>query len=332
MAPDGEVASVVELRGRLFAWGNTEGPTPGFPQPAIWTSADGSAWSDTSFPPASRERSRIINMIDVGDHLVALATGGVEYLGDIDIRPTATMIYTSLDGRSWQEVENTPGVDAGAHPVLLDVGDRLLAVGRDIWVSSDGGLSWTVSTTSDDLGARMTSAAQKDGLIVGIGNDYRGRGIGTAGLIWTSSDDGATWTRQVRSTHRYPYSVVFGAAGQVVVLGTGESPLVVWVSNDRGETWATIMPDTAAHSFTGEATALPGGYAAAGDSLRDARGELESIVWTSPDAITWTERYLDILATQITWTPTFGLVAAGWRYDGSTTYGAYVALGPDPFH
>jgi hypothetical protein len=54
------------------------------------------------------------------------------------------------------------------------------------------------------------------------------------------------------------------------------------------------------------------------------------LVWTSANGTTWTEQYIDVVAADIIWTPTFGVVAAARDWEESH-YSGYVALGPNPF-
>ena len=83
-----DVIRVAGLRGRIYAWGELGQWEPGFWQPAIWVSEDGSTWAATDFPELHMERATITEIVDTGDSLVAVVTGGVQQLDDITSIPT----------------------------------------------------------------------------------------------------------------------------------------------------------------------------------------------------------------------------------------------------
>lgn len=302
------MGGVVEIRGRLFAGG-----VAGFEQPGIWVSDDGVSWRATAIPRMQPDLvASVKDIIDLGDHLVALAAGGyAEGSG-----PFVTMIYTSTDGESWQPVDDTPGFDVGAHTQLLQVGTRLVALGRDVWVSSDGGSSWAASATHDELDGDIVNAATSDGLIVAVGAKVASDLVEPPGVVWTSSDGGDSWTRREISPELIPAAVVIGQDGRIVVIGNAAAELVVWTSTDRGETWDETRAPRSGSVY--DATVVPGGYAATGAAQSDDAG----IVWTSDDAISWTEQIIPIVGTDIDWGPTFGITVAGPPMS--------VALGPQP--
>jgi hypothetical protein len=307
--PYTSMGGIVEIRGHLYALG-----VAGFEQPGIWVSNDGVRWHPTDIPLMQDGLvASVKDIIDLGDHLVALATGGyAEGSG-----PFVTMIYTSTDGESWQPVESTPGIDVGAHGALLQVGERLVAMGRDVWVSNDRGRSWSVSAKHDDLDGDIVSAAVRDGLIVAVGAKVASDLVEPPGLVWTSADGGDTWTRTELSSDSIPSTVTFGTDGQIIALTTSSAELVVWTSNDRAQTWnRKTMPTNGA---VYDVTAVPGGYAATGISLSGDVG----VVWTSADARSWTEQSIPIVGIDIDWTPGYGVVVSGHTMS--------IGLAPQPF-
>jgi photosystem II stability/assembly factor-like uncharacterized protein len=317
-----DVHRIVEMDGRLYAWGHDGRWKPGFEQPAVWASEDGRSWRAMDFPDVRLEYASIHTIVDTGEQLVALAVGGVEYPDDIDFRLTSTMIFSSSDGESWQQVTDTPGVDAGYHGVLLKVGAKLLAVGDDVWESTDGGRSWAVSATPKELGGSMSYyAAETEGLILGLGDSLDG-----PPAIWTSSDGGDTWKRRklARTSRTDAFNVSRRADGQIVLSGAGLDH--VWISNDEGETWERTSPATKPREvyFFRSMTALPAGYAATGEA------DHRAAVWTSHDGVTWTRHKVRIDPESILWSPTFGLVVTGHRWKSPNDW-QYVALGPQLF-
>jgi hypothetical protein len=307
---DARIRHTSEARGRLYALG-----IAGFGQPGIWVSPDGGAWTQTDVPATENGLvADVWDIVESGGHLVALAPGGAaEGSGYF-----ATMMYTSADGESWRIVEATPGIEAGAHFALISSGDRLLALGEDVWTSLDGGRSWSVSTTESNVNGMMRSAVERDGVIVAVGALGTGDLVNPPGLLWISTDGGVSWTRRVLSTEGIPTGVTLGPEGQVLVVGYRDQSPVVWISNDSGNTWAdVVLPGEGAIS---DVITAPEGYVAIGEmTSADAR-----VAWTSIDGQTWTPGIVPMDgAYDVDWTPSFGVVVAGDSLS--------IALGPQPF-
>ena len=299
------VFQVAEARGLLFALGQVSGL-----QPAIWTSANARDWieADVPTPPAGLGLT-VSDIVDAGDRLVALAAGGsAEGSGFF-----ATMIYVSDDGSTWREAETTPG---HALFTIVRLGDRLVAMGRGVWISDDRGLTWAQAADGAEIGGTMSRASEHDGLIVAVGQAGQSDITELPFLVWTSSDAGETWHRsEVEASFS---GVTFGSDGRILMTGASSSEAsmsAIWTSFDGARSWSESP--TQACCITG-LISTPTGYVATFD---------KSFVLTSADGETWTQQAIDV--GEITccvvgrWLPSFGLVLA--------VNGDSVVLGPNPY-
>ena len=328
------------MRGRLYAFG-TNAETNHW-QPTIAVSDDGATWRVADVPPWPwPSNADVVDMIDAGDRLVALARAtrriGSRFDADVRLR-TTTAIYVSSDTETWQLIDeplddNVQGrlrVDdlgpvfspnVGAYS-LLKSGERVLALGQNVWASTDAGLSWFMSTKLDEAGG-IYDPVEQDGLIVAVGFGLSAR---------KSLDGGDTWISQdlphIADT-AFPAVKTIGMDGKIVVLGWNAhlNRLVVWTcSVDRGATWDAVR--TKLSGQVQQVVAVPGGYVATGDpqgSTDLAGGRL----WTSTDGTSWTADQIEMWPFHLAWTPTFGMVATGVLHQRGD-FGNWMAIIADP--
>ena len=64
-------------------------------------------------------------------------------------------------------------------------------------------------------------------------------------------------------------------------------------------------------SVTDNVTVMPGGYAATVYVQSPDRNDFKGIIWTSPDAMAWTEHEIDMSPSNFVWTPTYGVAVLG---------------------
>lgn len=321
--------SMAQLRGRLFAWGSklVRNKQARMAVPATWVSDDGLHWRETRIPPPSIrgvDGYSVSQVIDTGDTLLAV----VDSLVFPDGGPGAATIYLSSNGESWAPVKQLPP-SSNMQTQLLQLGGAVLAVGADdVWRSTDGGYTWQVSASASELGGHVLAAAVHDGMIVGVG--YADRQPPGGPTVWISSVAGDAW-KPHRLAGRYQGSasqVLFGENGQILVFG---SSFRAWLSNDRGQTWvASGRPQDTLHTYSPSVTRVPGGYVAIGEP-EEERIFGQSVFRSTADGVTWTERSFLISTWAVAWTPTFGLVATGYRIDGPDLYAAMLAFAPNPY-
>ena len=303
------VFRVAEARGKLFAVGHVS-----LLQPAIWVSADGVDWveADVPTPPAGLGFT-VFDIVDAGDRLVALAAGGLA----AGSGAFATMIYVSDDGLTWREAEATPGVETAALFTIVRLGDRLVALGQEVWVSDDHGLTWVQAADRAEVDGTMFTAAEHHGLLVAAGQAGQSDITELPFLVWTSTDAGETWDRS--EVDAGASDVTFGPDGRILMsvrTGTSESESAIWTSFDGANSWSAGGNQPCC--ITG-LTATPTGYVA---TFRD-----ESFVLESADGETWTEQPIGVgditCCVEGRWLPSFGLVLA--------VNGDSVVLGPNPY-
>ncbi|MFQ5875896.1 MAG: YCF48-related protein, partial [Dehalococcoidia bacterium] len=99
------------------------------------------------------------------------------------------LILHTVDGGAGWEEQNS-GTSKHLNDITLAGPLHLWAVGDKGTVlrSSDGGFSWIPHTISEDVGQKLTSVA--------FGDENNGMIAGHDGLILTTADGGATWSRQ----------------------------------------------------------------------------------------------------------------------------------------
>jgi photosystem II stability/assembly factor-like uncharacterized protein len=220
------------------------------------------------------ESSRIYKTIDAGKSWVLQFTNtdpkaffdamaftdadhGIAFSDSVD--GALVILRTDNGGQAWTRVPA-----AGLPPALDNEGafaasgTNVATFGRDhIWIgtsvsrvlrSSDGGRSWTASTTPLAAGpsADIFSIAFRDALHgIVVGGDYRkeAEAIDNAAI---TSDGGKTWTLVKRlSGFR---SVVSYLPGTSTVIAVG--PQGADQSTDDGRTWTTLPGSSGLHTFS----------------------------------------------------------------------------------
>jgi hypothetical protein len=306
-APD-RVTAVVEARGRTFILG--AGPRN---QPAIWYSDDLETWRAATVPnpgmaPEGGELGGSIGtLVDAGDRLVALATLGFA----AGSGPFGTMIYTSVDGTAWTPATTPPRTETALFDLARSA-SRLIAVGTGTWISDDAGLTWTASSTVEELGGKMRSVSARGNTILAAGERGLDELGGPPGLAWISTDQGVSW----RSTEfgYAAYEAVIATDGTMLVRGSEDEArrTILWRSTDGGGTWgATDFGDCQCLRGIAETGS---GFVASGMGPTD--------VFVSTDGTSWSLVPVPVTVSRFAWSSVHGLLALG---DG------IVVFGPHPF-
>jgi hypothetical protein len=321
--PQGRSLDVAEARGVLYAMGASEDG-----QPTIWHSPDGESWTAAVLPvveerlpeqPELELGATVHSVVDVGDRLVAVATVGYAHGPGI----YGTKLYVSDDGLVWDEVTATPGVLPPSGRPMFDlavVGSRVVAAGDGVWVSSDGGLSWTSAVDAATLDGVVHELEAHGDLLVALGGSvgpYDDVGPGAA-YAWVSPDRGTSWDRHpLGDGTAGPRAVEIDESGTIAVItwsiGTSSDPLArtvefgMWRSDDLGETWS-LVPHPDVDCCVLDIVAIPTGWVIATYETAEAG---DASVLRSTDGSDWTVEDLGINPRAIAWTPTFGLVALG---------------------
>ena len=204
----------------------------------LLVSADGATWSPVSLGAAGAVKVNDVAATDTG--FVAVGSVG-----------SAAAVWTSSDLQHWARAPFPDGSDASAQLVAVAAqGQRLVALGAvpapgeaandpwtglGVWISTDGGASWTLSGTTLRGDAPVLYPSSMPGLsalsggFVAFGNALPG-----ALAVWTSSD-GTSWrqaTVQAASAAAGRTLAISGAraviAGNDLGTGMGGSRAIFW--------------------------------------------------------------------------------------------------------
>jgi hypothetical protein len=233
-------------------------------------------------------------------NIVAITEGGPGYVAvGTDAFGQNGKVWTSDDGRSWQQVSDANGVFSDA--AISDVtagGSGLVAVGTDlpsngavVWTSANGEEWAKVALDPDVIGAdaRLNAITAGGPGLVAVG-EY-GPGQLRENAAWTSAD-GVEWSVVDLPGSTQPLDVTAGGPGVVAVGNVPElNQMVIWTSTD-GLHW-TI----ATNEHLGDPDAIADGafgLIAIGEDFGD--GPLRSSVLSSVDATQW-EVSADVLGS-----------------------------------
>ncbi len=269
--------------------------------PASWVSPNGSAWTapqeDLPQPAAAGAGSPVADGSGgaVARAVAAEGTTGVVAVGG---SASAQRVWTSTDGRSWQELPLPPAAATGAWRADLVAGDATTTVVADgragqphLLVHAPTG--WTdVTATSTAFGAPQASAtvtastryAGSEVVAIEVAAPPAAIGPTATSTTLVSSSDGSTWRRDATLRDATVRSLVATDGGLVAVgdrRATGAAPTspAVWRSPD-GATWRVVTglspPGAAAGAVAADATRVV---------VAGAR-----ITGSGAQAVSWSER------------------------------------------
>lgn len=263
---------------------------PGFVPNAILTSPNASTWTQTVAGPA--QTTQLNGVASGNGKLVAVGLGGT--------------IVTSLDGLAWASPSS------GTTNNLLDVayGNGVFVAvggGAQVRTAADTDLTtWTPRTSNPTVSANLRSVKFGNGQFFAVGDlgssirssdgtnwtrntDIAGVpalfgtafgagvqvAVGNGGGIFSSADNGASWTVSSAGVATSGYSDVLFANNKFVAVGLGG--LVVTSSN--GLAWTPVTAFTTDNLMG--LIYVGGSWIVTGDSS----------AYASPDGINWTPRY-----------------------------------------
>jgi hypothetical protein len=261
-------------------------------QTLVFTSSDGSAWSQTG--TVTGEDALGINgpVATNGQVYVALGVegGGTSYAMQVN-----GAAWVSRDLHSWTKAPHQaafPGAEfrsiAGAPAGFVAIGFSEGEGGSPAWFSADG-LQWTEIS---DLRPSATDTVEATGVIhTEAGFVIVGR-LDNGTAAWTSPD-GQRWTLHaplpggadvvlnglVDTGHGY-LSLGSGGSQVEVTAGVYLAPVAPWVSPD-GTTWKVGASSPALFGAVTSLVAAPGGFVATGSV------GLKVGLWTSRDGLDW---------------------------------------------
>ncbi|NNC91002.1 MAG: hypothetical protein HKN80_00780 [Acidimicrobiia bacterium] len=196
-------------------------------QPITFFSSDLEEWTVVDGSPMDAE------------YIMAMTTVGGEYVASAAGPSFDGQIYTSLDGRAWEQVADTPeGLGE-----LFQVGDRLITDGwrgdkRVTMASEDAGRSWVELPGLDLSGSWITAA-------------------GPAGILATGTEGGIGWgaTPEPAVVEADGYTVTFDSATQEFTVADADGLTVLsssLVMEDPMWGWGFAPPDEMTFDYAAE--------------------------------------------------------------------------------
>lgn len=301
-----EVMDSVTVGGPGFVAVGQAGPAAnGEGRAAVWTSADGIAWSRVPHKDEVFDEAAMHSVTAGGPGLVAVGTSD------------RAAVWTSTDGFTWSRIPHDDAVFGGVgdepYTEMNSVtagGPGLVAVGIEghphgpnnnaaVWTSVDG-VTWSRVPHTDAIFGRaddrnyteLESVTVGGPGLVAVGGSWSGVAGQGGAAVWTSVD-GVTWSR-------VPHSDAFSGGGMssvaaggpgLVAVGWDDMGAAVWTSVD-GVAWSRVPHDGAvfdAAAMNSVTTAGPGLVAVGTNEHDNPRGAdlVGAVVWTSLDGITW---------------------------------------------
>ncbi len=260
----------------------------------VWSSADGSTWSQVSDSGAFEVSGRRFVAQGFSDD----GSGGLVAVGNsFGSSPTdvAATAWRSRDGKSWApaQVDSASGQEMIGGAVTRSGG--MVTAGNGVaWFSSDGGQRWTASVLpgAQNYIPRVVGSWDGGYAIVELWN---GDGAPHS-TVWYSTT-GRDWL-QGASLDGFDARGIAGLGGRIVAVGSdtgasAEGLAASWASTD-GKTWvkATAASDQPQTAMDG-VTAVDGSFVAVGAADASLSGTASQgpqpglSVWVSDDGLSW---------------------------------------------
>jgi len=217
----------------------------------VWKSIDnGANWTLVTNTPPFGTIARHACVVISGDVLMIM---GGDTPTDWDVTDS---IWTSVDkGVNWTQIPSINGlkericfgmVAAPNGTVLLTGGYRIdMGASPDVWVTTDGGYTWTETTAAAPWGGASypTIVSLPDNSFVFCGGYHNG-----GGGVWRTTDNGINWTCMTSSPEYQVRGSIYEDMwtslpdGSIVLAGGYVSYAVgakndVWRSTDKGAHW-----------------------------------------------------------------------------------------------
>lgn len=210
----GVESSLLNFKNKLWVLGGHVGGFGGVTN-NVWSSGDGVTWNISSQAgPGTRWSGRQrIPAIAYKDELWVVGGSGFPSFNDLRSSGMAYKdIWKSADGTTWNSVQADPAFTARSSPAIFVHKNKLFIAGgrtgttkangtylNDIWSTEDG-VTWTELNVTSKFDARWGHQ------IVTYNNELFLIGGETADGIqkdlWTSSDDGVSWTKVAANNPR----------------------------------------------------------------------------------------------------------------------------------
>ncbi len=222
----GDHNKVVEVGGKLYATAIQKN------NPLVSTDG-GLNWSELGKSGLKNPPIRGMFPIDGTLYVTTNSGVGVAQYGD--------GVYKSTDnGSSWSQVPiDLPEGHNGSFYTVRKNGENLYASSyAGLFVSADGGDTWSVLVGTEEW--YISDIHFTDNLWIMAGGDGFSR-------VWTSNDDGATWTAQYQGIGAVFESIHEAESGIII----GSNTTLIASSQDQGSTWHFATADSGLSLFGG---------------------------------------------------------------------------------
>jgi len=244
------IAVALTLTTQAFAqtWTQTSAPTNG-DWTSVASSADGtklvavgpfSIYTSTNSGATWISNAPSAQWISVassadGNKLVAASDAGLYGFIYTSTNAGATWLVTSAPGTYWISVASS----ADGTKLVAAENDNDITTPGLIYTSTNSGTSWTATSAPSTNWQAVTSSADGTKLVAvvaGVVNVGNGAGFETYGLIYTSTNSGATWTATAGTGLGWT-SVASSADGSKLIAASYFGEL--YSSTNSGATWVT---------------------------------------------------------------------------------------------
>ncbi len=260
----------------------------------VWSSSDGSTWSQVSSPGAFDISGRRF----VAQGLADDGSGGLVVVGNSigsSSTDVAAMAWRSRDGKTWvtTEVDSSRGQEMIGGAVARP--GAVVTAGNGVaWFSPDG-LRWTPYVLPGAQNYIPRAVGSWDGgfVIVALWN---GEG-GPRSAVWYSTT-GRDWTQAATSLDGFDARGVAGSGGRIVAVGSdtgakSQGLAASWSSTD-GKTWVkSTAPSDQPQTAMDGVTVVDGTWVAVGAPDTNAAGTASQVaqpglsVWVSEEGTLW---------------------------------------------
>lgn len=250
---------------------------------AIYVSTDSGTTWERKVVSWSRLTTYIFN------HITCSADGMTVYA----TKQNGNIWKSDNGGATWRELAS-PRLNqefiscASADGMIQYFSDQTPTVPK-LYKSTDKGTTWT-GIVLPGSGLFRGVCCTPDGSKVAV---TTGGDSGTAGYVWTSTDGGATFTRQDGSGARNWRAIACDISGTKFVAANNAASSYLYTSTDSGVTW-TERTTAGARSWYGVACSADGSKIIASTSS-------DTVVYVSVDSgATWTPSVTTVAATNVT--------------------------------
>ena len=254
------------------------------------TSPDGSVWTKRNLPATMYFGGTTTPAYSMVNRVTVLAGGAIYAVGQQD--GVGAVMLTSADAVAWNATP-IPSVSSPS-PTQSPSSIQGMAFGNGRFVVST--LGRDLFTSPDGVNFARVPLAMPGAVVSVEYANGQFLGVGQAGVVATSSD-GQAFSLCHRGTQTSCWADVAAGAGRFVAVGGCgvADPGPIEVSSD-GLTWTSVPMATDGYISLQAVTRGLGTFVAVGGGI-NALNQFSTLIFTSPDGLTWTSRTSAVTVT-----------------------------------